>query len=79
MLQKLRTGLGFRVAVVIAASAALCLVAPPAVMAFGHGNNTVHCLANANAVDHGMHGGAAQNTPIATYAVLGRLFSTSVS
>jgi hypothetical protein len=57
MLQKLRTGLGFRVAVVIAALAALCLVAPPAVMAFGHGNNTVHCLANANAVDHGMHGG----------------------
>lgn len=34
-------------------------LARPAVMAFGHGNNTVHCLANANAVDHGMHGGAA--------------------
>jgi hypothetical protein len=61
MLQKLRTGLGFRVAVVIAALAALCLVAPPAVMTFGHGNNTVHCLANANAVDHGMQGGPAQN------------------
>ena len=60
MLQKLRTGLGFRVAIVIAAFAALCLVAPPAVMAFGHGNNTVHCLANADTVDHGMHGGAAQ-------------------
>ena len=53
MLQKLRTGPGFRVAIVIAAFAALCLVAPPAVMAFGHGNNTMHCLANADTVDHG--------------------------
>ena len=58
MLQKLRTGLGFRVAMMIAVLAALCLVAPPAVMAFGHGSNTVHCLANADAVNHGMHGGA---------------------
>ena len=60
MLQKLRTGLGFRVAMMIAALAALCLVAPPAVMAFGHGENTVHCLAHADAVNHGMHGGVAQ-------------------
>ena len=60
MLQKLRTGPGFRVAIVIAAFAALCLVAPPAVMAFGHGNNTLHCLSNADTVDHGMHGGAAR-------------------
>jgi hypothetical protein len=58
MLQKLRTGLGFRVAMAAAAFAALCFVAPPAVMAFGHGSNTVHCLANADTVDHGMHGGA---------------------
>jgi hypothetical protein len=56
MLQALRAGLGFRVAMVVAAIAALCLVAPPAVMAFGHGNNTVHCLANADTVGHGMHG-----------------------
>jgi hypothetical protein len=56
MLQELRTGLGFRVAVAIAAFAALCLVAPPAVMAFGHGEKTLHCLAHADAVDHGMHG-----------------------
>jgi hypothetical protein len=57
MLRALRTGLGFRVALAIAAFAALCLVAPPAVMAFGHGERTVHCLAYADAVDHGMHGG----------------------
>jgi hypothetical protein len=43
MLRALRTGLGFRVAMAIAAFAALCLVAPPAVMAFGHGENTIHC------------------------------------
>jgi hypothetical protein len=59
MLKALRAGLGFRVAVAIAVFAALCLVAPPAVMAFGHGSNTVHCLTNADVADHGMHGGAA--------------------
>jgi hypothetical protein len=58
MLQKLRTGLGFRVAMAAAAFAALCFIAPPAVMAFGHGSNTVHCLTNADSVDHGMHSGA---------------------
>ena len=57
MLRALRTGLGFRVAMAIAAFAALCLVAPPAVMALGHGENTMHCLAHADAVYHGMHGG----------------------
>jgi hypothetical protein len=56
MLRALRTGLGFRVAMVIAVFAALCLVAPPAVMAFGHGEKTVHCLAHADAAEHGMHG-----------------------
>ena len=57
MLKALRAGLGFRVAMAIAVFAALCLVAPPAVMAFGHGSNTVHCLTNADVADHGMHGG----------------------
>ena len=28
-------------------------------LAFGHGSNTLHCLANADAVNHGMHGGGA--------------------
>ena len=60
MLRALRTGLGFRVAIVIAAFAALCLAAPPAVLAFGHGENTLYCLAHADAVDHGTHGGLAQ-------------------
>jgi hypothetical protein len=57
MLQRLRAGLGFRVAMVIAAFAALCFVAPPAVMAFGHGSNTVHCLTQAD-TSHGIHGSA---------------------
>ena len=56
MLQKLRTGLGFRVAMAATAFAALCFIAPPAVMAFGHGSNTVQCLTHADAVDHGMDG-----------------------
>jgi hypothetical protein len=60
MLRALRTGLGFRLAMAIATFAALCLVAPPAAMAFGHGESTVHCLAHADAVDHGMHGGLTQ-------------------
>jgi hypothetical protein len=55
-MRALRTGLGFRLAIMIAILAALCLVVPPAVMAFGHGSNTAHCLANAEAVNHGMHG-----------------------
>jgi hypothetical protein len=59
MLKALRTGLGFRVAMAIAVFAAFCLVAPPAVMAFGHGNNTVHCLVKADMADHGMHGSSA--------------------
>jgi hypothetical protein len=53
MLIALRTGLRFRLAVAFAAFAALCFVAPPAVLAFGHGANTIHCLANANLVNHG--------------------------
>ena len=59
MLKALRIGLGFRVAMAIAVFATFCLVAPPAVMAFGHGSNTAHCLTNADVADHAMHGGAA--------------------
>jgi hypothetical protein len=59
MLRALRAGLGFRVAIMIAGFAALCFVAPPAVMAFGHGSNIVHCLTHGDAVDHGMHHGGA--------------------
>jgi hypothetical protein len=53
MLTALRTGLRFRLAVVLAAFAALCFVAPPAVLAFGHGGNTIDCLVHADMVDHG--------------------------
>lgn len=54
MLKALRAGLGFRVAMAIAVFPALCLMAPPAVMAFGHGKTTAHCLTNADVADHGM-------------------------
>jgi hypothetical protein len=37
----------------LALFAALCFVAPPAVLAFGHGGNALGCLANANKVNHG--------------------------
>jgi hypothetical protein len=53
MLTALTTGLRFRVAITLAAFAALCFVAPPAVLAFGHGPNTANCLAHADQVDHG--------------------------
>jgi hypothetical protein len=57
MLRALRAGLGFRVAMMIASFAAVCFVAPPAVMAFGHGSHLVHCLTHGDAVNHGMPGG----------------------
>jgi hypothetical protein len=53
MLIALRIGLRFRLAIALAAFAALCFVAPPAVLAFGHGGNTIDCLAHADMVDHG--------------------------
>jgi hypothetical protein len=53
MLTALTTGLRFRFAITLAAFAALCFVAPPAVLAFGHGANTANCLAHADQVDHG--------------------------
>lgn len=56
-MRALRTGLGFRVAMMIATFAALCLPLPPAVMAFGHGSHLVHCLTHGDAVDHGLYGG----------------------
>jgi hypothetical protein len=49
MLIALRSGLSFR----LAAVAALCFVAPPAVVAFGHASNTMNCVAHADMVDHG--------------------------
>jgi hypothetical protein len=73
MLTALTTGLRFRVAITLAAFAALCFVAPPAVLALGHGSNTVNCLAHADQVGHGKaaqgdashHGG--HSTPAADH------------
>ncbi|MGH6865676.1 MAG: hypothetical protein ACREDO_05810 [Methyloceanibacter sp.] len=55
MLTALTTGLRFRCAILLAGFASLCFVAPPAVLAMGHGKDTVHCLANADTVNHGMN------------------------
>ena len=58
MLKALSTGLRFRLAMLLAALAVACFVAPPAVMAFGHGEMTVHCLEMAATPQHGMAGHA---------------------
>jgi hypothetical protein len=58
MLTALRTGLRFRLAATLAAFAALCFIAPPAVVAFGHGEHTTYCLAHADMVEHGAAKGA---------------------
>jgi hypothetical protein len=54
MLKALSTGLRFRLAMLLAVLAAACFVAPPAVMAFGHGEMTAHCLEMAATPQHGM-------------------------
>ncbi len=53
MLTALRTGNSFRFAILLAIFAALCFVAPPAALAFGHGSATADCMAHANMVGHG--------------------------
>jgi hypothetical protein len=53
MLTALRTGLHFRLAITLAVFAAFCFVAPPAVLAFGHGTAMADCMAHADMVDHG--------------------------
>jgi hypothetical protein len=55
MLEGLRSGFGFRVAILLAAFAAFCFVAPPAVVAFGHGSDTVQCLAHGEDTHHNGH------------------------
>jgi len=54
MLTALTSGFRFRVAIVLTAFATLCFVAPPAVLAFGHGEHAIECLAHADTVNHGM-------------------------
>jgi hypothetical protein len=53
MLTTLTTGLRFRLAILLTAFAALCFVAPPAVLAFGHGSATADCMAHADVIGHG--------------------------
>jgi hypothetical protein len=54
VLSALTQGLRFRLAIALTAFAALCFALPPAVLAFGHGEHSIDCLAHADAVDHGM-------------------------
>jgi hypothetical protein len=54
MLTALSKGVRFRFAIAFAAFAALCFSLPPAVLAMGHGANTMACLSHADAVNHGM-------------------------
>jgi hypothetical protein len=56
MLAALSIGRWFRMAMALATFAMLCFVAPPGLIAFGHGDHTVECLAHADMVDHGMAG-----------------------
>jgi hypothetical protein len=56
MLTALTQGFRFRLAIFFAAVAALCFVAPPAVLASGHGEHTIDCLAHADMINHGMSG-----------------------
>jgi hypothetical protein len=61
MLTALSTGLRFRLALALAAFGALCFVAPPGLLTFGHGEHTAHCLAHADMVEHGAAEGASIN------------------
>jgi hypothetical protein len=54
MLRALRSGIFYRLAAVFAVLAAFCFALPPAVLAFGHGSSTAHCLSQADSVNHGM-------------------------
>jgi hypothetical protein len=54
MLTAFTSGFRFRLGMALAAFAALCFVAPPGVLSFGHGQHTVECLAHADTINHGM-------------------------
>ena len=61
MLMALRKGLGFRLAACLALLAAACFMAPPAVMAQGHGTMTLHCLTHADEFGHSPQAGDADH------------------
>lgn len=58
MLTALTRGFRFKLAIALAAFAALCFVLPPAVLAFGHGEHAMQCLAHADMIDHGLSNAA---------------------
>jgi hypothetical protein len=47
-------GVRFRLALALAVFAAVCFALPPALLAFGHSENLLHCLAHADGVGHDM-------------------------
>jgi hypothetical protein len=54
MLSALIVGVRFRLSITLTVVAALSFALPPAALAMGHGPNTMACLSQADAVDHGM-------------------------
>jgi hypothetical protein len=54
MLSALIVGVRFRLSITLTVVAALSFALPPAVLAMGHGANTMACLSHADDVHHGM-------------------------
>lgn len=54
MLRALRGRIFYRLAAVFALLAAISFAMSPAVLAFGHGSSTAHCLSQADSMNHGM-------------------------
>jgi hypothetical protein len=52
MLIRFNDGVRFRLALTLVTVAMLCFIAPPAVLAFGHGEHAIECLTHADMVDH---------------------------
>jgi hypothetical protein len=70
MLAALRIGIAFRLALVVAIMSAACFAVPPAALAFGHGEATVHCLSHADAPGHdngGMHKDHGDHVPASAH------------
>lgn len=61
MLYALNKGFWRKAGVVLGLFAAMCFALPPAVLAMGHGANTMHCLSHADRVDHGTKSGHADH------------------
>jgi hypothetical protein len=53
VLSALNRGFWRKASLTLGLFAAVCFTLPPAVLAMGHGANTMHCLSHADRVDHG--------------------------